>query len=145
MSDERYIYHVTVTTGHARRSHRKEITPEALEIISTLLQQLESAQGQRVTVPGPSGYEISGRVSGHCMTAKVFKRGSFDALVSIAIADRERCGAALWNEVGNNKPQPDAPWLAVRLEGALTTDLDESAWLGDFERCLAWAFIDSLN
>lgn len=38
--------------------------------------------------------------------------------------------------------QPDAPWCAVRLELGILADLPAAEWLGDFERCLAWTWLE---
>jgi hypothetical protein len=39
---------------------------------------------------------------------------------------------------------PPAPGCAARLEPGFTTCLEDAAWLVDFQRCLAWTFLESL-
>jgi hypothetical protein len=144
MSD-RYLYHLTLNSGHTRKSYRAEISDDALRVCAELISQIEAEPGMRVEMPGPLGYEITGLISGQCMSAQVFAVGQELPLVSIAIAARERCGAALWQQLGGEEgKQPDAPWLAAKLEIGLATLDPAMHWLGDFERCLGWAFLESL-
>lgn len=37
--------------------------------------------------------------------------------------------------------QPDAPWCAVVLHPSLSAYRGDVEWMGDFERCIAWAWI----
>lgn len=38
--------------------------------------------------------------------------------------------------------EPEAPWCAVLLHKTLPLGGDATLWLGDFERCVAWAWIE---
>jgi hypothetical protein len=74
-------------------------------------------------------------------------------VITIGIAAKSRCSAKLWQMLHNhampgipvktdiNAP-PSAPWCAARIEGGLAHYPGAAAWLGDFERCLAWAWIE---
>lgn len=78
------------------------------------------------------------------------------ALVTMAVAMRPRQGAGLWrtlhNLLGGAMPplvtdpatQPPAPWLAVALHLPALLPAPHPAlhWLGDAERCIAWAWIE---
>lgn len=78
------------------------------------------------------------------------------ALVTFAVAMRPRPAAALWRELhAHQEPMmprattPDAPpphpWLAVMLHlPALMPPHPALDWLGDAERCIAWAWIDRI-
>jgi hypothetical protein len=37
---------------------------------------------------------------------------------------------------------PPEPWCAARIEVGSLAFPDEMLWLGDFERCLAWAWLE---
>ncbi|MDQ3562852.1 MAG: hypothetical protein M3436_01505 [Pseudomonadota bacterium] len=87
-------------------------------------------------------------------------RGLIDALIADptrtvpipgppGVAAHSRCGAALWRElhrwgktpvVTDPERCPPEPWVAVALDAGITQHMDATEWLGDFERCLAWAF-----
>lgn len=36
---------------------------------------------------------------------------------------------------------PPEPWYAARLEAAVLAHQDALSWLGDFECCIAWAWV----
>jgi hypothetical protein len=38
---------------------------------------------------------------------------------------------------------PAGPWCAVRFELGLAMHQQAADWLGDFERCIAWAWLDA--
>lgn len=40
---------------------------------------------------------------------------------------------------------PGEPWCAVRLEPGIALYPETAHWLGDFERCLAWAWLERLR
>lgn len=144
MMTNSYLYHVTVTSGHARKSYRSEISPDALAVCAELIHQIRERPLTPIPMPGPAGYEIVGSLDGPCGLAQVFAVGKEQPLVTMGIASRERCGIDPWKLLGGKGPQPRAPWLAVKVEVGI---IDDSAmhWLGDFERCLGWAFIDAQN
>jgi hypothetical protein len=53
--------------------------------------------------------------------------------------------AALWKQTQGEGSEPTGPWLAVRLLlGALHCTTDQVMMLGDAERCVAWAIIETL-
>ena len=141
----KYLYHLTITTGHARKSLRTEISDDALAVCSDLIAALRTAPGTRIEMPGPPGYEISARIEGRCMSAQIYAVGEPNPVVRLGIAASERCGSAIWRWLDSAVDQPRAPWLAVTVEPAMMAHMDCSLWLGDFERCLGWAFLDLLE
>lgn len=144
MVDQTYLYHLTLDTGHARKSYRSEISDDALRLCAELVERIKQSPGIPLTLPGPPGYTISALISGQCMSAQVFADANELPLISFAVAARERCGAAIWKKLGGpDGKQPDAPWLAVRLEVGIVSSMAATEWLGDFERCVGWAFLES--
>ena len=101
---------------------------------------------------GLSGYSISGRVTSRCMLVAVWADGPPpERVASIAAARDERRGRALWCRlhriaevpiVTNPEHQPAIPWCATLLEPGLARHGDAARWLGAFERCLAWAWLE---
>ena len=143
---DRYLYHVTLQTGHSRKSYRSEVSDDAIAFCRELLKRIDS--GERVEIP-PGGYFLSGRLGGKCASFSVYA-GS-ELLVAFGVAENERCGAALWRGLHNTeglptttKPeqQPRAPWCGVALAEGLTLHLDAGNWIADFERVIAWAFLE---
>lgn len=153
MSLDRYIRHVTLTTGHARDCYRSEVTDDAIALCAGLIATFAAGKvSEPVAIPRVGPYSISGRGGGKCMVASVWSNGPpSELVVSIGVAEHERCGATIWrtlHQVSQLPPatdverQPRAPWCGVLLEPAIMHHMDAMEWLGDFERCLAWAWIE---
>lgn len=143
MSDPTYLWHLTLDTGHGRRSYRDEVDDT---VVALLGQQLgEMLAGLQVEVM--PGYRLTGAAASGALLATV--SGQDGPLATIAVAPSGRTSARLWEELrkpGNgavavgNPPQP--PWCAVRLYPALLADAEAIGRLGDLERCVAWAWIE---
>lgn len=131
-----YIWHENIQTHHTRRSFISEVAPE---VMKTFREWLAKEQ-----FPLPGGYQcrIVAR-STHCLEAAVYTP-SLLPWIRIGVANRPRCGHPLWVRLGGvPDARPREPWCAVSLHtpGA-QIDPEVYPWLGDFERCLAWAFMD---
>lgn len=146
-----FIRHITLTSGHSRDSQPGEMPRSVRAALAPLIERMAAGEvAEAIPVPGMPGYSITGRASKHCLVAVVWRDRPARALASIGVAARSRCGAPIWRAlhtwgevpvVTDPAQCPAAPWVAVALD---TLDPDEPAlgWLGDFERCLAWAFVD---
>jgi hypothetical protein len=135
MSD-RYIWHETIQTQHTRRSLLSEVAPDVLEMVREWL------KSDAMDLPGGYRCVILYR-SEHCLQAEVYTQQGV-RLVVIGVASHARCGQPLWLRLdGESERKPAEPWCAAWLDPA-GQQADPAAyhWLGDFERCLAWAFID---
>lgn len=156
IAPERHIIHVTLTTGHSRRSPRSEVADDALDACRELL---AAAPRGGAVIPGTDGGYVlrMERPPTRCFVATVHRAtnavlGAYGPpLVTIGVASRNKCGLPLWISlhdrplVTSRDACPPAPWCAVRLEPALAGPDPSVAWLGDFERCLAWAFIEGIE
>ncbi|CAL8981524.1 hypothetical protein RHODGE_RHODGE_02851 [Rhodoplanes serenus] len=154
MTSARYVEHVTMTTGDVRRTLRSEVADRDVAVCSALLRRVLSRTVSASTVPIPRrpGYSLGGRAAGGCMAATVWADGPPSVVIAtIGIATRSLCGARLWRDLHRygsgpvvTDPAwcPPEPWLAVALERGIVAHVDATDWLGDFERCLAWAFLE---
>lgn len=146
----RHLRHVTMTTGHVRDSDRSEIADDALSVCADLLDAAMIVAPDAVPIPAvapPCALRVSG--SGRCLVATV--HGPDDApILTIGVATHSRCGARLWRSLHetalgalatDDTPCPPEPWCAARLEPGAVLHPMAMAWLGDFERCLAWAAV----
>jgi hypothetical protein len=150
-----HIHHLTLTTGHSRRSHRDEITPETMRAAGDLLTRGIEAGRLELDMIQPAGHwlRITSTPDRRCLLATV-SHGDELPLVTFGVALRPRCGAALWRGLldcdpliygpmqGDPDAQPQTPWCAARIEPGLVYMPDAGAWLGDLERCIAWAWLD---
>ncbi|HVW10884.1 MAG TPA: hypothetical protein VHC90_19995 [Bryobacteraceae bacterium] len=134
-SDNRYIWHETIQTQHTRRSFLSEVAPDVLE---TVREWLKSEAFDL-----PMGYRcVIVYRSEHCLEAEVYT-GNGQRLVRIGVAAHARCGTPLWRRLqGAPGAKPAEPWCGIWLDyPGLIADPAAQQWLGDFERCLAWAFL----
>ena len=152
-----YLHHVTLTTGHVRRSTRDEIAEDVRPQIAALL--AAALDGQEPVIPGaePPGCTlrvIDDGTTRRCCTVEVLAPypEQTEVIVTVGIAGHSRCGAALWRHLHDGhddlvtagEPCPPEPWCAVRLEVGLALYPEAAEWLGDLERCLAWAWLDRI-
>ena len=153
----RYINHLTLTTGHCRRSPRSEVTDETLalmrpwlsaaiattEPISLPVDELSHFSavaihevGLVVTLYGPIGPHIPGKPH----------KGDKAPIVTFGVAERSRESAVLFAKLEKHfgrcaVSRPEVPWCAVALHDNLAAFTEALDWIGDFERCVAWAWI----
>lgn len=150
----RYLQHVTLTTGHTRRSWRHEISEEALAACLRLLDDF--AVGARPEMPGFPAYALTGARHGRCLIATVWGEATGAPVATIGVAENARCGARLWRELHREFPgggalatdpeaQPEAPWIGARLLIGAALHTESMHWMGDFERCLGWAWLAYLD
>lgn len=153
-----YINHITLSTGHCRRSPRSEVSDATLDILRPWLLDLVESAGKSplpvaelshfsalaivevglvVTIYGPSGPYISGRPN----------KTDGAPIVTIGVAQRTRQGSELWSKLSKHfvtvagLEPPSTPWCAVALHENIMAFPDAAEWLGDLERCIAWAWV----
>lgn len=146
-----FIRHVTLTTGHTRDSLPGEVSEDVIAVCRGLIEALIADPTRPVPIPGPPGYSLGGRASGKCLVATVWANGPPSVVVAtIGVAAHSRCGAMLWRElhrwgetpvVTDPERCPPEPWVAAAVDTGIAQHMDATDWLGDFERCLAWAWV----
>jgi hypothetical protein len=144
-----YIHHVTLTTGHVRQILPDEVSDEAVAAVLTLIERA-TAGNETVPLPALPGYSLGAQASSKCLVVTVWADGPpSECICTIGIAAHSRCGAGLWRAlhtwgtapvVTDPDRCPPEPWVAAALDGAIVQHMDATEWLGDFERCLAWAW-----
>lgn len=146
MGSARSIHHLTLSTGHSRRSQRDEVPADVVALLRPLLDR--ALAGESVLLPGPPGVALylTAESGGRWLLAGVHGEGML--LATVAVATTALSGARLWRHIlgeGDDDARPPAPWCAVRLELglALHSQMGEVAGLlGDCERCLAWTWVE---
>jgi hypothetical protein len=92
------FYHVTLDTGHVRRSPRSEVADIPLLTTRMMLQQ--ALRGGEAAVLGDCFLTAEAR--GKCMVATVYKPVEIDPgrapLVTIGVAAHSKCGPRLWRD-----------------------------------------------
>lgn len=151
-----YIWHLTLNTGDTRQSWRHEIDPSVMPRIAAILEaalaadELDDGQASGVPLPIP-GYRLSASGDGRCLLASVSAEDD-TGLATFGVAAHARCGAGLWRvlteiptAIDPMPDRPQAPWCAVKLMPGLAIYPSAAQWLGDFERMIAWAFLERVN
>ena len=140
------MIHLTLNTGHWREAPRSEVSDDVLAPLRSLI---ASGGGP---IPGPRrGYVV-----------QIWRMGR-DALFTVARGDDDypvvTCGlcvdepARVWERLLVLTPMAvvlrtecvampaTLPWLAVVIQDFSAGE--DLGWLADFERCLAWALIET--
>lgn len=150
-----YILHITLTTGHTRRSPAAEVTAETRQMLAPVLR---AALQSRSTIPYVGDYQLTGTAEGR--SASVWTIWSGDVpIITVGVARTSRAGAPLWRRLHElhvadagvppvvTDPQrpPQAPWCAARLDAGIELHPDVSEWAGDLERCIAWTWLEDMT
>lgn len=142
-----YINHITLSTGHSRRSPRTEVGNDVIAWLRPWLDKLLGGTPLPLPEPSLDHYSASAHIEQGGLVMTIYAGAA--ALVTMAVAARSRQSAPLWAYMqaqhgpsGPGTPAPAAPWLAVALRPGLAQHADANEWLGDFERCVAWAWME---
>lgn len=135
MTSADYIWHVTLDTGHGRRSLRNEIDAATITIVRQQIDEALAAGSAAIL----EGYTLTATTPAGALLATV--TGNAGPLAIIGVARSSLQSAALWRRLDAEGAPPSPPWCAVRLQAPLASDLDAAGWLGDYERCIAWAWL----
>lgn len=159
----RYIYHVTMTTGHVRYSPRCEVSDATIERLGPMIDR--ALTGEHVALPTPSGpgWTLTGGVDTdrpldrQCCALTLWAPpvGADPVpVLTVGIAVRSRCGVRLWRHLHRSfgagrlatdaESPPPAPWCADRLEAGALLYPDAMEWTGDLARSLAWAWVEGV-
>lgn len=148
-----YLNHITLSTGHTRCSDRAEVSGETLARVGPWLAALvESGQPAPLPVSGLANYTGHASVMDGALIVTISgpMTGKAPPLVSLGVAKRSRHGAVLWPLMTGpvmppTKPgiqRPGEPWAAVAIWPTVALFPDAVGWLGDLERCIAWAWLE---
>jgi len=143
------MLHYTFNTGHVRNSPRSEVGDDTIEFMARFVEPGEFALPDMFP-----GWRIKTTIDGLALISTLFFEKAPTLTIGVALdtysADMSwPLLESLYHnitELPNNRsadfsaskrPEP-TPWCAVVLIDALAAE----PWMGDFERCLAWAWIE---
>lgn len=155
----KYINHVTLSTGHCRRSPRAEVDDATVQMLYPwLLKAIESGCIEPLPVAPLSHYGARAIKEIGLVVTLYAPRGPHTQgqphtgehlpIATLAIAQRSREAGDLWAMMvasfgaARGATRPETPWLAVALHDNIVQFLGALEWLGDLERCIAWAWVD---
>lgn len=146
------MIHITLTTGHTRESPRSEVGDQVLPVVQDLLYR--ALVGERVPVPGvPQLCTMRASAADSALLITVYTEGGQSVpIVTFGIACHERDSRPLWEMLHdsaahtpiktNREKPPSAPWCAARIEVGSAIHQQPMDWVGDFERCIAWGWME---
>lgn len=140
-----YFIYFSLSTERQSRSLRADVADAAIVSVAPWLERLV-AEGNALPLPAAplSKYTAKGYVLNGGLLVTVFL---FDEpLATFGVAQRSRYGGELWASLLANSgksgiKQPAAPWCAEVQHLALNEHADVSRWIGDFGKCVAWAWV----
>lgn len=145
-----YIRHITLQTAHSRNIEKSEISAESIEFCTDLITSCLLNPNEKVSIKNFDGYYFSaGNTGGKSLFGTVWY-GELP-LVTFVVAKKSRNAAKVWQELHRNvtleaktdvKDVPSVPFIAVSVQVTANLVPDAMSWLGDFERCIAWAWMD---
>jgi hypothetical protein len=154
-----HISHVTLSTGHLARTSREDVADEVLAVVAPWL-KMAVANGERHPLPVTplSHYAALCTISEGALLCTIFapvgahafgkpSNGVMEPLATMGVAQCSRHGETLWQSmiaqfgVKHGTELPSTPFCAVALHSGVARHLDALEWLGDLERCIAWAWI----
>jgi hypothetical protein len=151
-----------IPAGERLLTRRDDVPPELLATLIPLVR--ECASTGKAELPTPSGlieiHSICAQNAQRQMACWSLHRPNSSPLVTQALALRKQEGDTLWRALHSSENMlgpvfateggeaPTEPWMGIILHRAL---FQESVglsgplqWLGDYERYLAWAWIDGV-
>jgi hypothetical protein len=144
-----HLNHITLSTGHTARTSRADVTDGTIAALRPWLDAAIAYQDD-YPLPGPlgvrDGYRATVYVEHGALVCTVFGP-PLEPLVTFGVAERSRQSAELWAMLvaqfgcKTGLQAPGTPWCAVVIHPAYALQHGVSAWIGDFERCVAWTWL----
>jgi hypothetical protein len=154
-----YINHITLNTGHVARTSLADVAPAITQLLANWLPgTINSGRTHALPVPSLSHFGAQVLVHDGALVVTVVAPvgphqqgqphvGKTVPLVTFGVAQRSRQGTALWGMLTSafgsvaGLQQPGTPWCAVAVHPSIAAYDGPVDWLGDFERCVAWAWL----
>ena len=154
-----YINHITLTSGHLARTPLSDVSPAVTHLLAAwLVGVVNTGRSHPLPLPELSHFTVRAFVESGSLVVSVYAphgpheqgkpyEGPDMPLITLGVARRSRQGADLWAKMIKSfatmpgLERPGAPWCAVAIHPSMAMYRGPVEWLGDFERCLAWAWI----
>lgn len=153
-SRDQFLHHLTITTGHTRRSYRDEVSDDAVQWGREAIRDAILTGTVPLQPMGPDWRLSCTRESSKALLCSVWRAEI--VVVTFGVASHSRHGAKLWRALLETATTPIAvtecppePWVAARLEvgAAVVADHQPEAleMIGDMERCVGHAFLEMIQ
>jgi hypothetical protein len=138
-----YINHITLNTGHKRKSYPQEIDKRIYFVLNRIYKDMfkskveifkgytakatnDPSNGILITIFSPKDEPI--------LTTGITK------LKNSVIWELLHTSSALPLQT-NPKFPPEVPYIADRIEIGAALNMDAMRWTGDFSRCMGWIYL----
>lgn len=145
---QNYLTHATAGTGHRRRSYRSEVADDVVAAVKSWLPDLMAGRprgvlGDRYAVRQEWG---NGKAGGFVVSRLDDRMRPVD-IVRIAVCRHSKRAAPSWQFVSGKGAPPRVPFVAADLltDNIEAADLMVLPAIADFERCLAWAWLEYID
>ena len=141
-----FLTQATVDTGHSKRSYRNEVGDEIVELLKTWLPDLFAGKLRGVI---DDYYAV--RCDWHNSKSVGFTVSRMDAemqateIVKFSVCRHSKRAKPSWEFVGGKGNPPPVPFVAAKIfsNNLTVNDLASISAIADFERCLAWAWMEN--
>ena len=141
-----FLTHATVDTGHSKRSYRNEVSDGVIGEIKTWLPDLFAGKLRGVI---DDYYAV--RCDWHNSKSVGFTVSRMNAemqateIVKFSVCRHSKRAKPSWEFVGGKGNPPPVPFVAATIysNNLIVDDLAAIAAIADFERCLAWAWLEN--
>lgn len=136
-----YINHVTLNSGHIRKTYPDEIDKELYFFLNRIWKDSQYGSGVELF----DGYVLKSTKIEQGAIGTIFKEST--PIITVAAVNSD--DGTIWRklhetyvlgeELATNLDEPmDTPYIADRLEVGAITHIDAMLWTGDFSRCFGW-------
>lgn len=137
------MLHLTLNTGHVRESPRSEVGDDVIDMLRPLVRTTGGP------LPHSPGYAAqitrAGRDAMYTISRVIDDEAAPLVTCGLAVDDPETVWHALVRCTGGRvqAEMPSAtPWLGIVIHPVTLLAPAALSWLGDAERCIAWALIE---
>ncbi len=149
------LWHLTLTTGHGRRSPRSEVADDVVAMLRPIVKAGHGTIRGLTIDLGPAEDGWRWFTLPATMPTATLGWGAQAVDVFAVVCWAERAHTAAWAKALEHLrlapvptaaagfTEPPVPWLTVELlVGAVARTPKQLAMLGDAERCVAWAIVE---
>ena len=145
---QNYLTHATASTGHSRRSYRSEVADDVVDIVKGWLPDLLAGQPHGVLHDRYAvRCEWSNGKSIGFVVSRLNEQMQPADIVRIAVCRHSKRAAPSWQFAGGKGTPPRVPFVAAGIIAGqlIGDDLMALPAIADFERCLAWAWLEYIG
>ncbi|MFZ4504706.1 MAG: hypothetical protein ACOYM1_12235 [Methylovulum sp.] len=149
--------HITLTTGHNLKIRKSEVSTEIIDQIILWLDVAIKSEPS-VCLPGlaTSDYTADATESEACLIMTIYghsnkiAKGQPVPLVTLCVVNQEHRENDVWQlmsaphmpPVACGVVCPEKPYMGVSVWPMSVLFFEALGWLGDLERCIAWAWME---